>query len=196
MGFENRNIASSYCNEMSITMELSQLRHENKELFMARKFYEYQYDECREDKESLINELTLLENLLKQTQAKSEEQHNRLVERYESQFERLRFECQQERNKYKPLEKHIQDLEQRQKQLLEQLACKESLVDQKQKLLDDSQDKVEQLDYKLTDVKHELADQKSQNVQLSEKLEGLHSKIKQKEESDICVQGKITRLLF
>ncbi|XP_066913246.1 restin homolog [Clytia hemisphaerica] len=192
MDFESGNIASKYCNnEMVITMELSQLRHENKELYMARKFYEYQYEECRQDKESLINELTLLENVLQQTLTKSEEQHTRLVERYESQFERLRFECQHERNKYKPLENRIQDLKQREKQLLEQLACKETLVEQKQQFLNDSHDKVGQLESELTDVKKKLADQKTQNIWLSEKVD---STFKQKEESDSLFQGQLEDL--
>ena len=162
--------------------EIHQLKVENKELFLSRKFFKYQLEECKRDRETLISEVSLLERLLKERQSTSSVDQTRLVTRYESQFEQLRAECQAERNKTKPLQDQITELMRREGDLVKQLADQEAKYNTTKSLLETAEKQVvslqgEQSDYKeritLLQEKYakEQKDSKETSIMLSQQKE-------------------------
>lgn len=137
--------------------EIHQLQVENKELFLSRKFFKYQLEECKRDRETLISEVSLLERLLKERQSTGSEEQTRLVARYESQFEQLRAECQAERNKTKPLQDQITELMQREGELVKQLADQEAKYNTTKRFLEATEKQNVSLQEEQSDFKEQIA---------------------------------------
>ena len=137
--------------------EVHRLQNENKELFLSRMFFKYQLEECQRDRDTLVSEVSLLERLVNERQSTNNVEQTRLVARYESHFEKLRAECETERNKTKPLEEQIIELLKHEGNLVKQLADQESNYNSVKDMLELAENEAGKHHNKVAEYEHQLA---------------------------------------
>ena len=135
---------------------LHKIHRENKELVLSEKFANFQLVECQREKDVMVSELALLDKLLKQRKVNNEEEQTRLVQRYQSQFEKLRAECALQRGRVEPLERKINELVHREGALIKKLTQEEITTNKHKTLLESTRKKAETLKIKLSGTEQEL----------------------------------------
>ena len=157
---------------------IGKLRQECRDLFLSEKYVSFQLTECQREKDALISEVDLMERLLKERQDKNEEEQTRLIERYESQFEKLRAECDLQRNLVEPLEKQINELTLREGQLIKELSDKEITSSQQKMMLYSTRKEMEKIKIQLVGTEHELKEQSQKCFNQEQEIFDLSSKVK------------------